>query len=354
MRVLRSPLAHARLGERPYGGALALPGVETVLTGEDLEQTSPIPIRTRSEHDLDAFLQPVLARDRVRYVGEPVAVVLAEDAYLAEDAAELVEVEYEELPVALDASEAIGTEASRLRDGCNNEAATLKMGYGDVEAAFERRRARRRGRRQDRSPLRGAPGDPGPRSRLRCGERSPRHLGGDQGTPLQPAGALADAGYAPEPDQHEEVRRGGWLWRAGRVLPGGLPGALPGPPDAAPREVDRGPPGAPRGHQPLPRAAPPARGGLRRGAPAAGFARRGVARQRRLHPHPRRHRSRPDAGDDARALQGPRLRGHRPRRADQQDALRHLPWAGTLRGDLLPRAPARRGQPRSSVWIGWS
>jgi carbon-monoxide dehydrogenase large subunit/6-hydroxypseudooxynicotine dehydrogenase subunit gamma len=136
MRVLRSPLAHARLGSVRTEAALAIPGVETVLTGEDLEQTSPIPIRTRSEHELDAFLQPVLARDRVRYVGEPVAVVLAEDAYLAEDAAELIEVEYEELPVALDANEAIGTDAARLRDGCNNEAATLVMGYGDVEAAF--------------------------------------------------------------------------------------------------------------------------------------------------------------------------------------------------------------------------
>ncbi len=137
MRVLRSPLAHARLKSVKTEAALALPGVETVLTGEDLEETDPIPVRTASELDLDAYLQPILARERVRYVGEPVAVVLAEDAYLAEDAAELIEVQYEELPVALEASEAIGADAPQLRGGTGNEAATLEMGYGDVEAAFE-------------------------------------------------------------------------------------------------------------------------------------------------------------------------------------------------------------------------
>src|SRR3712207_708805 len=97
MRVLRAPLAHARIVSLRTDAALALPGVETVLTGADLAWVRPIPVRTVTEHRLDDFLQPVLARDRVRYVGEPVAVVLAEDSYLAEDAAELIEVEYEEL-----------------------------------------------------------------------------------------------------------------------------------------------------------------------------------------------------------------------------------------------------------------
>src|SRR5919202_3171848 len=137
MRVLRSPHAHARILSVRTDAALALPGVEAVLTGEDLAWTRPIPVRTVSEHDLDDFLQPVLARDRVRYVGEPVAVVLAEDPYLAEDAAELIEVKYEELPVALEARRAIEADAPQLRDGSGNEAATLSMGYGDVEEAFQ-------------------------------------------------------------------------------------------------------------------------------------------------------------------------------------------------------------------------
>src|ERR671933_2237572 len=128
MRVLRSPHAHARIVGIRADAARALPGVKMVLVGEDLAWVRPIPVRTRSEHQLDDFLQPVLARDRVRYVGEPVAVVLAKDPYLAEDAAELIEVEYEELPVALEARRAIGEDAPQLRDGSRNEAATLSMG----------------------------------------------------------------------------------------------------------------------------------------------------------------------------------------------------------------------------------
>jgi aerobic carbon-monoxide dehydrogenase large subunit len=138
MRVLRAPLAHARIVNLRTDTALALPGVETVLTGDDLAWSRPIPVRTLTEHRLDDFLQPVLARVRVRYVGEPVAVVLAEDAYLAEDAAELIEVEYEELPLALDPRGAIEANAPQLRDGSGNEAATLHMGYGDVEEAFRK------------------------------------------------------------------------------------------------------------------------------------------------------------------------------------------------------------------------
>ena len=136
MRVLRSPYAHARILSVKTDAALDLPGVEMVLAGDDLTWAEPIPIRTRTEHELDGFLQPVLARERVRYVGEPVAVVLAEDAYLAEDAAELIEVEYEDLPVILEACEAVEESTPQLRDGISNEAATLRMGYGDVEEAF--------------------------------------------------------------------------------------------------------------------------------------------------------------------------------------------------------------------------
>ena len=138
MRVLRAPLAHARIESIDAEVALALPGVDAVLTGEDIEGVPPIPVRTATEHRLDEFLQPVLARERVRYVGEPVAVVLAEDPYLAEDAAELIEVGYEALPVALDARTADEADAPRLRDEASNEAATLSMGYGDVEEAFRR------------------------------------------------------------------------------------------------------------------------------------------------------------------------------------------------------------------------
>lgn len=136
MRVLRASQAHARIVNIKVDRALALDGIEMVLTGDDVAWVSPIPVRTRTEHELNDYLQPVLAYDRVRYVGEPVAVVLATDAYIAEDGAELIEVEYEELPPALDARTAIEHDAPPLRDGCDNEAATLSMGFGDIEEAF--------------------------------------------------------------------------------------------------------------------------------------------------------------------------------------------------------------------------
>lgn len=136
MRVLRATLAHARINNIWADRALDLEGVEAVYTAEDLAWVDPIPVRTRTEHDLDDYLQSVLASDRVRYVGEPIAVVLAEDPYLAEDAAELIEVDYEELPAALDPRSAVEEDAPRLREESANEAATLSMGYGDVEEAF--------------------------------------------------------------------------------------------------------------------------------------------------------------------------------------------------------------------------
>src|SRR3712207_3846766 len=138
MRVLRSTYAHAQIVKVKTDAALALPGVEKVLTGEDLAWARPIPVRTRTEHQLDDFLQPVLAHDKVRYVGEPIAVVLAEDPYLAEDAIELIRLGYEELPVVLDARRANETGDPRAWDRLEAEAGTLRMGYGEVEAAFRR------------------------------------------------------------------------------------------------------------------------------------------------------------------------------------------------------------------------
>ena len=78
-------------------------GVRLVLTGADVSHVEPIPLRLPFDGlGLEQALQPVLAQDRVRYVGEPVAIVLAEDPYLAEDAAELVVVDIEPLNAVVD------------------------------------------------------------------------------------------------------------------------------------------------------------------------------------------------------------------------------------------------------------
>jgi aerobic carbon-monoxide dehydrogenase large subunit len=138
MRVVRATSAHARLLSVDRARALELPGVHAVLAADDLDPVPHIPVRLGPfDQPLDAYLQPVLAAGRVRYVGEPVAAVVADDPYLAEDAAELVVAELEALPVVLDARAAVAPGAPELHDG-GNEALTLERGYGDVEAAFER------------------------------------------------------------------------------------------------------------------------------------------------------------------------------------------------------------------------
>ncbi|TMH91366.1 MAG: xanthine dehydrogenase family protein molybdopterin-binding subunit [Betaproteobacteria bacterium] len=123
MRVVRSSHAHARIVAIDAGAARELPGCVAVWTSEDVAEIPPIDFRSTRVQGLEPHRQPVLARDRVRYVGEPVAVVFAEDPYLAEDAADLVTMEVEELPVVLSADR--GTEA-----------AVIRKGYGDIEAAF--------------------------------------------------------------------------------------------------------------------------------------------------------------------------------------------------------------------------
>src|SRR3989442_13725547 len=84
--VLRSPPARARLGAIRSRAALALPGVVAVVTGEDLGAIGRIPTRLGHPIGNPECLQRPLPRDKVRYVGEPVAVVFAESRYLAEDA----------------------------------------------------------------------------------------------------------------------------------------------------------------------------------------------------------------------------------------------------------------------------
>src|ERR1019366_1259846 len=84
MRVVRSSVAHARIGAVEIGKALPMPGIAAVWTGCDLADMNS---RDDGVEKLVPYRQPVLARDRVRYVGEPIAAVFAENPYQAEDAA---------------------------------------------------------------------------------------------------------------------------------------------------------------------------------------------------------------------------------------------------------------------------
>src|SRR5215469_6875295 len=132
MRVVRSGHAHGRIMSIDAGAALAMAGVVAVWTSADVSEVPPIDFRLSRIEGLAPYRQPILARERVRYVGEPVAAVFAVDPYVAEDAADLVAVAVDELPVVLDAGAAPG----EFEDGRSTEPAVVEKSYGDVAAAF--------------------------------------------------------------------------------------------------------------------------------------------------------------------------------------------------------------------------
>src|SRR5207247_2326238 len=131
-RVVRSPVAHGTVRAVDVAKAKVAAGVRAVVTAADLPPGLAIPVRLAlRDLPLTDYLQPVLAAGVVRYVGEPLAVVVAEDAYAAEDAAELVDLDIDPLPAVLTAAAAAGG-APRLFPA-GNVAADVSMGYGDTE-----------------------------------------------------------------------------------------------------------------------------------------------------------------------------------------------------------------------------
>jgi CO/xanthine dehydrogenase Mo-binding subunit len=136
--IVRSPYAHARIAGIHTEAALGAAGVAAVLTFADVAaRAKPIPMRLSPLEELQRFLQYPLAGDKVRYVGEPVAVVVAGSRYAAEDAAELVAVDYEPLPAIVDGRAALEPGAPLLHEAVGtNVAAQFTVAVGDVDAAF--------------------------------------------------------------------------------------------------------------------------------------------------------------------------------------------------------------------------
>src|SRR5260221_868689 len=135
--VLRSPHAHARLVSIDTKRARDLPGVHAVLTAADVPATAIIPNRVPAPQGTDKYLQPAIARDVVRFVGEPVAVVVADDPYLARDAADRIDVVYEPLATCASSGAALAPAAPRLFAGTgSNNGATITMRLGDADAAL--------------------------------------------------------------------------------------------------------------------------------------------------------------------------------------------------------------------------
>ena len=133
MRVVRSNIAHGKLKSIDASAALKLAGVHAVWTSADVAHIPPIPFRLTGLKTLEPYRQPVLAKDVVRYVGEPVAVIFAENAYLAEDAADLIELDIDQRRATMLAT----AEPGLYEHDHSTEAGVLQKTYGDVDAAFK-------------------------------------------------------------------------------------------------------------------------------------------------------------------------------------------------------------------------
>jgi aerobic carbon-monoxide dehydrogenase large subunit len=128
MRIVRSPLAHARIGAVDIADASSMPGVVAVWTGADVADISPIDFRDDRVEKLVPYRQHILARERVRYVGDPVAAVFAETPYQAEDAAEAIELSLEALAPQMSADGA----PVEIAPGLTSEPMVIEKSYGDL------------------------------------------------------------------------------------------------------------------------------------------------------------------------------------------------------------------------------
>src|SRR5262245_52307245 len=175
--VLRSPHAHARIARLCLDRARAHPGVIGVYVFADLRDvlqplplagSPPPPLQTRVGFRLKTAVQYALAKDRVRHVGEPIAVLVATDPYLAHDALDLIDVDYEPLAAVVDAEAALAPGAAQLHEEWgDNVAVAFKVRIGDAASAL------------GTAPV-----------RLRARFHVPRYAG----MPLEPRGILAEPG----------------------------------------------------------------------------------------------------------------------------------------------------------------
>jgi aerobic carbon-monoxide dehydrogenase large subunit len=135
--VLRSTQGHAQIVSIDVEEARRQPGVLAVLTYADIAPVAPIPMRLAANENLARALQRPLANDVVRYLGEPVAVVVAANRYEAEDACELIHVDYESLDAAVDPEAAMAPGAPLVHEMVpGNVVDRIHVSFGDVEQAL--------------------------------------------------------------------------------------------------------------------------------------------------------------------------------------------------------------------------
>jgi carbon-monoxide dehydrogenase large subunit len=136
--VLRSPIAHGRIKSIATAPALRLPGVHAVITAADVG--SPVPtvnIRLQPMPSLVPFQQPVIAHGKVRYVGEPLALILADSVAVAEDAANAIDLDIEPLRAITKRRESDANETLLFEAHGSNQPVKYRATLGDAEAAFK-------------------------------------------------------------------------------------------------------------------------------------------------------------------------------------------------------------------------
>jgi len=139
MAIARSIHAHARLKHVDVSKAQRLPGVVAVVLGEEVSaHCGPVPC-VAAAPDMKDAQRPLLAVGKVRFVGEPVAAVVAENKYIARDAADLIEIDYEPLPAVVDPEKALDAASPKLYDQfANNIAYKFAFETGNTEEAFKK------------------------------------------------------------------------------------------------------------------------------------------------------------------------------------------------------------------------
>jgi carbon-monoxide dehydrogenase large subunit len=143
--VLRSSIAHGRIRGIDATAARVMPGVQAIITAADIGQDVPvIPLRLANLPEFKGYLQPVIAKDKVRYVGEPVAVVVTETQALAEDALAAIEVDIERLPAPMDRHAAASDLALLFERTGSNRAVRYTTAFGDADAAFTKAEYKKR------------------------------------------------------------------------------------------------------------------------------------------------------------------------------------------------------------------
>ena len=351
MEILRSPLAHARIKSIDTSAAYAIPGVRLVLTGEMMATRNLAWMPT-----LSYDTQAVLATDKVRFQGQEVACVIADDPYLAKDGCEAIRVEYEPLPVIVNPTQAMAADAPIIRDDKENQPDNTCFTWevGDKEATD---RAFAEADVVSKLKLHYPRSHPSPMEC--CGSiadfnRSTQKLTVYMTTQAPHIIRAAVALVAELPEHMIRIVSPDLGGGFGNKVPGlpGLRDVDPGlDPHRAAGEVDRGPLGQPDLDRLRPRRLPRRRAGAAQGRqdPRRPDAHRLRPRRLLLRRPAQQVQDRADALG-VRGLRHPGGPPHRPRRLHQQGARRRrLPLlVPRHRGDVLPGAhgAGRRRRPR--------